>query len=72
MPELAAAPLPLAVPVQLDVGTVRHEVVHPLVQARAGPVGVSRRAAATSVPELEEQLTALGRGYGRNTAPQTR
>jgi len=39
-----------------------------------GPVGswISRRAAATSVPELEEQLAALGRGYGRNTAPQSR
>src|SRR3954468_23110577 len=30
--ELAAAPLALAVPVQLDVGPVGHEVVHPLVQ----------------------------------------
>ncbi|MEV4537046.1 SDR family oxidoreductase [Asanoa sp. NPDC049518] len=33
---------------------------------------VGRRAAATSVPELEDQLAALGRGYGRNTAPQSR
>jgi short-subunit dehydrogenase len=31
---------------------------------------VAQRAAATSVPELETQLAALGRGYGRNTAPQ--
>ncbi|MEV0717562.1 SDR family oxidoreductase [Asanoa sp. NPDC050611] len=39
-----------------------------------GPLGgwVTRRAAATSVPELEAQLAALGRGYGRNTAPQQR
>ena len=39
--ELAAGPLALAVPVQLHVGPVRHEVVHPLVEAR--PVPVRRR-----------------------------
>ena len=39
--ELAAGALALAVPVQLHVGPVRHEVVHPLVQAR--PVPVRRR-----------------------------
>src|SRR3712207_9594548 len=35
--ELPAATLPLAVPVQLHVRPVRHEVVDPLVQAWTGP-----------------------------------
>lgn len=33
---------------------------------------IAQRAAARSVPEMEEQLRALGRGYGANTAPQQR
>jgi hypothetical protein len=35
--ELAAGALALAVPVQLHVRPVRHQVVHPLVEGRAGP-----------------------------------
>src|SRR3982751_1023955 len=35
--ELSAWALTLPVPVQLDVGPVRHEVVHPLVEAGPGP-----------------------------------
>ena len=37
-----------------------------------GPLGgwLARRAAVTSVPEMEAQLRALGRDYGANTAPQ--
>ena len=60
--QLAAAPLALAVPVELDVGPVRHEVVHPLVQRRAGPVRLGRGATADddwSGPALDERVHHL-------------
>src|SRR5688500_12460298 len=41
--ELAAGPLSLAVPVQLDVGPVRHEVMDALVQAGSCPARLRRR-----------------------------
>src|SRR3954452_23668810 len=48
MAEVAAGALPLAVPVQLHVRPVGHEVVDPLVEARAGPV-IPRRGTTEHV-----------------------
>src|SRR3954451_15096599 len=45
MAELATAALTLAVPVQLHVRPVGHEVVDALVEGRAGPVRLGSRAA---------------------------
>src|SRR5687768_8308472 len=43
--ELAPGPLPLAVPMDLHVRPVRHEVVHPLVEAGPVPVRGAGRTA---------------------------